>query len=346
MNNLTKSLCIDHKKAFATFIIVMIPVIAFFIGRYIKQKLLVHERIQLMYVINMINYGQAENYLYRRISELKYLDEQNRYPVVKLLIFEGDNAKGYPSDNSWRSNCDVDQDGGSLESHPKGAPSRLSWKMRSDYYPRPFLPFCWKNRHGKNIDSQETLYTNVMTIKGSGTITDLMLTGKYDENDKTQDEMICLIEVNNLSINWAQKGDIDIENLPDNLTSGIDGIGVTVRFRDGEIWYLKKDVPLSLLKQFMTIDGVKNHPREELKKYRIGRFNGIYIDFNYANVYLFPSLFVILIILLFHITLVGVILRRFLLKRRIGILLPIMTLILLFPEIAYYFFFRFMVSIF
>ena len=111
-----------------------------------------------------------------------------------------------------------------------------------------------------------------MTIKGTGTVTDLMLRKEYNENDPRQDELICLIEVDNNTVHWAQKGDLDINNLTENITNGIDGIGVTVMFRDGEIWYLRKDVPFSLLKQFMTIDGVKNHRREELKKFRIGRY--------------------------------------------------------------------------
>ena len=50
--------------------------------------------------------------LYDKIDKLSYLDHCKKYPIIPLLIFEGENAIGYPPENSWRSNCDIVNDSG------------------------------------------------------------------------------------------------------------------------------------------------------------------------------------------------------------------------------------------
>lgn len=232
-------------------------------SQYIRHRI-INQRMFQMAGLNLMYYGRPD--VYAEFENLHYLDNCKKYPIIPLIIFEGEYAPGYPSTNSWRSNCDIVNDQGTQHKNSP-TPSRVPWNERSMNCPEPFLPFCWKkNRSSKN------LVTNIMTIKGTGTITDLLLNGRYNENDQRQDELICFIEVDNTCIHWAQKGDLDINNLPQNLSTGVDGIGVTVRFRDGEIWYLRKNVPISILKQFMTIDGVMQHRRDELIKYRIARY--------------------------------------------------------------------------
>jgi hypothetical protein len=49
---------------------------------------------------------------------------------------------------------------------------------------------------------------------------------------------------------------------------GEDGDGVLVCFLDREVWFLRKDTPVDLIKEFCTATGARKHDREkELSPY-------------------------------------------------------------------------------
>ena len=63
-------------------------------------------------------------------------------------------------------------------------------------------------------------------------------------------------------VHWMQPGDLSIQNVPPDITSGISGRGVHVGFADGVVWFLTRDVPLDDLRKFFTVKGATRYDRE------------------------------------------------------------------------------------
>jgi len=123
--------------------------------------------------------------------------------------------------------------------------------------------YCWK-KNARN--EQERRWTNVMALTGPDTGFDLRFPDKLEGCD----HLIIVVEVNNSGVHWGEPGDLDIRHLPPDFLKGIDGDGIMVLFYDGAIWFIKKDVPLELLKQFFTATGARSHNRnDELIKYAV-----------------------------------------------------------------------------
>ncbi len=116
-------------------------------------------------------------------------------------------------------------------------------------------------------DELHELQTNVFAITGQGTA--------FDSNTKTTLEelpgdLMILIEVANSGIHWMAPGDIHFDDISASTLKGVDGEGVYVVFADGEVWYLRKDVPLDNVRKFLTIESATNHNRKELlEPYRV-----------------------------------------------------------------------------
>lgn len=102
--------------------------------------------------------------------------------------------------------------------------------------------------------------TNVVAITGEGTAFD----GKPHTMEELPGDLILLITVAKSGIHWMEPGDVDITDIPDSIAAGITGKGVHVAFADGNVWFLRRDVPIGDIKRFFTIEGAKTHDRQEL----------------------------------------------------------------------------------
>ena len=72
------------------------------------------------------------------------------------------------------------------------------------------------------------------------------------------------VEIAGFDVHWAEPGDLHVDEVPESITAGPDGRGLCVLFADGTVWFLNSEVPLENLKKFFTIEGAKQHDREEL----------------------------------------------------------------------------------
>jgi hypothetical protein len=116
-----------------------------------------------------------------------------------------------------------------------------------------FSLYCWQPGIG--------LDTNVVTITGPGTAFE---EGRAVSLKDLDNDTILAIEIANSGIRWAEPSDLNIRNIPDSITQGVDGRGVLVAFADGKVWFLRADVPLDELKKFFTIEGAKRNDREQV----------------------------------------------------------------------------------
>jgi len=106
--------------------------------------------------------------------------------------------------------------------------------------------FCFQ----ASEDSPRNLETNVVAITGPDTTFDGIQRRRLGD---LPPNLVLAIDVADSGIPWMSAGDIDIRHVPDSITQGVSGSGVHVLFADGEVWHLRKDVPLSVLKAFFTI---------------------------------------------------------------------------------------------
>jgi hypothetical protein len=167
-------------------------------------------------------------------------------------------------ENSWRFyNIAMNGTGSDSEYYlEKIFNSAKLWNEHPNITARP-ISFCWTGEPS----SESYYWTNIMTLKGKDTVTDLLKTKcKRDWNELK--DLIVLVEVSNSRVHWGCPGDLDIENLPPNFLRGTDGKGLIVMFADWQIWYISCNVPLETLKHFLVTTDLKNHSRDiELKPY-------------------------------------------------------------------------------
>jgi hypothetical protein len=117
--------------------------------------------------------------------------------------------------------------------------------------------YCFDEGEGLLANSE----TNVVAITGPGTAFDGDRT--YPVADLAADTIVA-IEIKDSGFLWPEPGDLDIHEIPESITGGIDGDGVHVLFADGAVWFLRNEVPLENLKKFFTVEGAKRFDREQL----------------------------------------------------------------------------------
>ncbi len=117
--------------------------------------------------------------------------------------------------------------------------------------------YCFGEGEGPLGNSE----TNVVAITGPGTAFDGDRT--YPVGDLARGTILA-IEIKDSGFSWAEPGDLDVREIPETITSGIDGDGVHVLFADGAVWFLRKDVPLDDLKKFFAVEGARRFDREQL----------------------------------------------------------------------------------
>ncbi|MHC4177455.1 MAG: DUF1559 family PulG-like putative transporter [Planctomycetota bacterium] len=111
-------------------------------------------------------------------------------------------------------------------------------------------------------DSPDRFHTNFVAITGPGTPLDEDQGCRIKNLDMS--DTILVIEIVESNTHWAAAGDLHIDRIPESITAGPDGGGVHVLFANGEVWFLRREVPLADLKKFFTIEGAKRYDREML----------------------------------------------------------------------------------
>ena len=108
----------------------------------------------------------------------------------------------------------------------------------------------------------------IMAIAGKGTVFE---DGHEIMPDDVPPDCILFVEVLRYDIHWAEPRDIDVETLdgvngnsiPDYVGSEL-GAGFHIAFRDGEVWFVSRKTPASLLAKFASRfhDGARNRWKE------------------------------------------------------------------------------------
>ncbi|MCR9234846.1 MAG: hypothetical protein NXI29_27955 [bacterium] len=123
-------------------------------------------------------------------------------------------------------------------------------------------PFC----------NEGDLNTFVFAMGGSDTA--------FDRNNRPlvktlPKNLILFADVYQSNTHWMKPGDFNVETLPDkvNVPRGLGAAeypGFLVCFVDGQIWRLKDETPVELVKRFCTITGARTSDRSLLEPYSLG----------------------------------------------------------------------------
>ena len=83
-------------------------------------------------------------------------------------------------------------------------------------------------------------------------------------------DTILLIEIEDSDTPWAAPGDLDVDELEQRHMSGVDGDGVFIAFADLEVWYLRQNLPVEVVKRFCRVETAAIRDRDvELGPYRL-----------------------------------------------------------------------------
>ena len=180
----------------------------------------------------------------------------NSHDVHKVLFYREES--GITEKNSWRFYLApyLGYGGGAITSSPHYDNGK---KWNEEPNNSLVIPeFCWE----KHISSM----TNVMAITGEDTAYVVQKT----ENLQDCEDLIIMVEVAHTNTHWGEDGDVNVANIPTNITRGIDGNGFMVLFFDGSIWYIKNTIPLDILKRYLTVTEARKHDRNvDLMPYAI-----------------------------------------------------------------------------
>jgi hypothetical protein len=111
-----------------------------------------------------------------------------------------------------------------------------------------------------SLGSDEDHLTWIAAVTGPGTV----FPDDYPFSGEVPHDTIVLIEYAGLDSVFSQPGDVDVRQVTSAITQGGDGRGVHVGFADGSVWYLDKSVPFEHVNHFLTIEGARQHDRDEL----------------------------------------------------------------------------------
>ena len=193
-----------------------------------------------------------------------YIDSYKKFPQQIFNEYSRDNHR---QNCSWRFRCASYLGYGSGDTAER---AMQSFDLTKNWNEAPnvslWIPAYNWTGCPKSPKDHKRYWTNVMAITGPDTAFEVC---ELSRLEGCQD-LIVVVEVADSGVHWGEPGDIDVNNLPENLTSGIDGDGFMVLFFDGSVWFIKKDVPIETLKNFLTITESKKHDRNiELKPYAI-----------------------------------------------------------------------------
>lgn len=163
-------------------------------------------------------------------------------------------------ENSWRFNSSSDLASGANAEYIAREVCDLSkpWNVSPNITLRN-TTFCWTGTQG----CEDYYWTNIMALAGE----DTAMSAREPKPSGCED-LIVLVEVANSGIHWAEPGDINIDHLPENFTSGTTGDGIMVMFLDGTVWFIHQNIPVGVLKKFFTVEGARQYDRmKELLPY-------------------------------------------------------------------------------
>lgn len=131
----------------------------------------------------------------------------------------------------------------------------------------PFYSFCLPRQ-------KHELETVVLAITGEGAAFDQENPHRLSELDSN---VIILAEATKSGVHWMQPGDYDVKKLLSfrgtlgQCIPGASADRVNVAFADGQIWCLRADTPVEVIKPFLTVKSLTTRSREDqLSKFRIG----------------------------------------------------------------------------
>jgi hypothetical protein len=105
--------------------------------------------------------------------------------------------------------------------------------------------------------------TCVLGVRGDGTAFDRRVELRLGD---MPNDCILIVEVKDSSFDWAEPGDCDASRVsPSSRYKS----GFHVGFVDGQVWFVRNDVPLELLRRFVSIEGARQNDRDLLIEYRI-----------------------------------------------------------------------------
>jgi hypothetical protein len=174
-----------------------------------------------------------------------YRDFHKRFPPLLCR-----DRRGGPL-YSWRFGVFV------LRFGEKGLNSREPWCAPDNFRPASFQnpDFCF----ALGETGLGRFDTNVVAVTGPGTPF-----GQPVALESCPYDVILFVEVAHSGVHWMEWGDITLEDMPDSIREGVDGDGFHAAFADGEVWFLSRDVPMANLRPFFTLDGAREHEREDL----------------------------------------------------------------------------------
>ena len=188
-------------------------------------------------------------------------------PLHRLPAWQRKDREGNPL-SSWRFNV-------APHALPSGiyADLKLPWDHEDNIWlsRERIYPFCF----GPCKDNgEERFWTNVQAIVGPGTAFGDEKPVRYSELD---DDTILIVEVRNSGVNWMAPGDLEVQDIPHLLLKSRDakGLGTVesgfcVGFADGEVWFLRADIPFASLRKFLMVEESKKYDREKvLGPYRL-----------------------------------------------------------------------------
>lgn len=128
---------------------------------------------------------------------------------------------------------------------------------------RPAAYYCFS----RDPNGRKEVTTNLVAVTGPNAAFDPDGKAKWDELPY---DLIVIIESGSVNVHWAEPGDLEVRQVDQSVAAGLDGEGVLVGFADGQVWFLRNDVPLQDLLAFMTIPGAKESDRgERLAPYHV-----------------------------------------------------------------------------
>jgi len=139
------------------------------------------------------------------------------------------------------------------------------WFPYDSHDPRFGTYYCAGNRLGKGADP---LQTTILAVVGKGTAFGQAASHSLRDLDG---DTILLIEVSNSGVHWLEPGDLPLKEVSGLLRKesgrrigGVFADGFHVGFADGQVWYLRRDVPFEAIREFLTVERAGRKQRDEL----------------------------------------------------------------------------------
>lgn len=103
--------------------------------------------------------------------------------------------------------------------------------------------------------------TKLMAVIGPGTAFE---EGTEHNLKDLPNDLILAIEVADSCVHWMEPGDFHVDDVTIETLKGLHGKGVLVLFVDESVRFVPSSTPIEDIKLFLTINGARNHDRDEI----------------------------------------------------------------------------------